>query len=764
MSISYLSAHVRRLMIAQAAILFGLLVFIVYRHYNPQTMDIDMSKCSSEYASYSDGEFYFDETAVDSDSAVDALVVNDISVPAGSYTLNIDYDCISDMQFALYDGTYSNAYLHGDTGWLRSTGHSGAHKFRTAVDLTSLMLKIKYEPNGYLSIKKINIVSNTDKLKALFAVLLGLFALFDCICLYKESVKENMYIILGITGSVLLSSMPLFMPGIAEGHDLTFALLRIESIYRGLSDGVFPVRMSSVFLRGYGYPVSVYYGDIFLYIPAVLRMLGFSVLECWKQYIFLINLATAFIGYCSFKKICGNRYMSLVMVCAYLTSPYRLYNLYVRAACGEFTAMTFYPLIALAVYKIYTESLSREKQRRYSTLMALGVSAVVCSHVLSTEILCFVLLLLALLLYRKTFTRRVFMTFVWAAVKTLIISAYFLVPFLDYYFTVPAAINDTVSNSVKIMQEAGAYLNDYFVLNKSLFSSARAAASPGIALIICLIAGMALYLNNRQDEILGITLLMSAIILLAATNLFPWDYIIVKTFIGRILSQIQLPTRFIGIATVFMVIAAYRVALYEKSLYRLHIYLCLVIAGSILTVAFFTNTYERERTIVSYYNTSDLDSMNVGRAEYALNGTNIYDDTEEVIYENNRERDVRIDRNGAAVTVSCKASQESAKVLVPLYDYKGFHAYDSEGNEYTILKGSNNLISFWIPAGYEGKISVKYRAPWYWNAALILSVAGTAAIIYPVKKRERKQEAVAVTKDEETVDREKLTDASEKAA
>ncbi|MCR5605154.1 MAG: hypothetical protein K6G27_15845, partial [Lachnospiraceae bacterium] len=162
--------------------------------------------------------------------------------------------------------------------------------------------------------------------------------------------------------------------------------------------------------------------------------------------------------------------------------------------------------------------------------------------------------------------------------------------------------------------------------------------------------------------------------------------------------------------------------------------------------------------------TSDLDSMNVGRAEYALEGTDIYDDTEGIIYDNNRDRDVRIDRNGVEITVSCKAAVDSAKVLVPLYDYKGFHAYDREGNEYTILKGSNNLISFWIPAGYEGNISVKYRSPWYWNAALIFSAAGTAVIMYPSKKRTRKQESAVTAGDEEAVNSEKPADASEKAA
>ena len=737
MSIAYLAKNIRKLVWGQAAVLFAILLFIIFRHYNPNVINIDLGQCISEYASFNNGEYFFDETVINCDTWVDALVTGNIPIQAGSYTLHMDYECNADKEFAIYDGTVSNAYLRGDTGWLRSINHSADYKFRSIVDLNSLLIKIKYEPYGYLKIKNMSISTNTDSYKKEFIILLVLFALLDIVLLNKEFVKKNIYIVLGILGTVVLASLPLFIPGIAQGHDLSFALLRIESICSGLKEGNFPVRMSSVFLRGYGYPVSVYYGDILLYIPALFRIVGFSVLESWKLYIFMINLASALIGYFSFRKICGNKYIALTVMCAYLTAPYRMYNMYVRAACGEFTAMTFYPLIAYAVYRIYTEKPDKKSSRHYSTILALGFSAVICSHILSTEILCFVMCILAIIMYKKTFTASVLKTYGLGIIKTMLISSYFIVPFLDYYLSVPAGINDTVANTTKTMQEAGAYLNEYLISFGSMFGSGRPVASPGIVLSACLVIGTVIYINNRNDRILGISLFMSALILLLATAIFPWDYFAYNTFTGKILSQIQLPTRFIGISIVFLTIAASRIAIYEKSLNRLHIYQCLAIIGSVLSIALFTGSYEQQMGRVSYYNTWDMDSMDVGRGEYALIGTDTYRDMDGQITENNKNLDMVMEKQGTSITITCNNpdKDKNVKIIVPRYDYKGYHVYDDEGNEYTIVRGDNNLISFWVPAGYNGNIYVEYKVPWYWHLSEIVSCLGITSLIFEGRNR-----------------------------
>ena len=96
-----------------------------------------------------------------------------------------------------------------------------------------------------------------------------------------------------------LSSYPLFTDYLTQGHDMNFQLYRIEGIKDGLLSGQFPVRIHPTHANGYGYATPVLYPELFLYIPAVFRLMGMSVVGSFQLFLLLINTATAFIMYLS---------------------------------------------------------------------------------------------------------------------------------------------------------------------------------------------------------------------------------------------------------------------------------------------------------------------------------------------------------------------------------------------------------------------------------------------------------------------------------
>ena len=120
---------------------------------------------------------------------------------------------------------------------------------------------------------------------------------------------------------VALVCLPLAAPGIEGrwGQDLGFHLMRIEGIAEGLENGVFPVKMQGLWMEGYGYPVSVYYGDFLLYIPALLRLCGVPVVAAYKIFVALVNLGTGLLALYSFRKIFGDDRVALVCAAAYLS-------------------------------------------------------------------------------------------------------------------------------------------------------------------------------------------------------------------------------------------------------------------------------------------------------------------------------------------------------------------------------------------------------------------------------------------------------------
>ncbi len=683
----------------QFIILMALAVLIIYSGRNVRTLTIDPNACRSDYAACDNGVFTFDETIIDSADWVDALVTDNISLKSGSYTLYIDYECLADKQFALYDGTKTNAYLRNDTGWLRSENKCEMFKFRTVADLDSFQVKIKYQPFGYLKIKGISVVSNNVPFKTAFFLAFIIFFIFDLAYIKRDFVRKNKIAIANILAVTFIVSLPLFIPQIASGHDLEFALLRIEGICRGLKDGQFPVYLHDLSLKGCGYPLSIYYGDVFLYLPALLRLVGFNVTNAWKLYIAAVNLATVIIAYVCFKKMCDDRNTAGLMTLAYAAAPYRLADIYARAAAGEFTSITFYPLIAYALYKIYTSDKEDNDLKKYSTLLALGVSAVVCTHMLSTLMLAFVLVLTALILFKKTFCGHIFKCLLTAALKTVFISAAFLVPFLDYYTSVRAAINDTVSKDIKAMQYGGAYIADYFSLDHTIFVGERVPFSPGLVLMAALIACIILALSRKTDGLTRFLILMSLVFLFISSDLFPWDALTARFSLFRILSQVQLPSRYICFAIIFLTLTLWkclenlRDTPLKKFLY--------ILAGALILiqVSLFTGRYESEQSPVSYTNTSNIDTVSVGAGEYLLAGSDMYTDNYSLT-----------GRTGDDITL-------------PKYNYKGYHAYDDLGNELNIKNGPNNLISVTVPSSYQGSVNVRFITPFYWRIAWLVSLA-----------------------------------------
>ena len=81
--------------------------------------------------------------------------------------------------------------------------------------------------------------------------------------------------------------VPLTTGMVSQGEDLWYHLLRIESIKTSILDGQFPVRISSLFMNGYGYATSLCYPEFFLYIPAFFRILGLGIADSLNLFLAL---------------------------------------------------------------------------------------------------------------------------------------------------------------------------------------------------------------------------------------------------------------------------------------------------------------------------------------------------------------------------------------------------------------------------------------------------------------------------------------------
>ena len=119
------------------------------------------------------------------------------------------------------------------------------------------------------------------------------------------------------------------------------------------------MRQGHLFLRvypdlysNYGYACGLFYGDLFLNIPAFLTLCGVNLLTSYKIFLVLIIAGTAGAAYYAGYHLFESRTTGLVSAFLYTFSSYFIFDLYLRAVLGEAQAWVFFPLIILGIYRL----------------------------------------------------------------------------------------------------------------------------------------------------------------------------------------------------------------------------------------------------------------------------------------------------------------------------------------------------------------------------------------------------------------------------
>lgn len=318
------------------------------------------------------------------------------NIPAGVYTLDTKYGAEYDTkqnrtaQISVSASTNSKANkvvmeAYPLRDWKMFIGEYVYISPFSNVDELKINLDIQH--SGHTTIKEMKLKEYLPAriLRVLFIILAFLIVDFLLFIVPKWSSKrkEIVFILLCIT---LFSSYPALGKETFLGHDFAFHEGRIMSIAAEMRYGNFPVfYQSDAFGGGYGYISPLMYGSLFLYFPAILHLLGMPITIAYNIYIIFMNGLACFISFYSFKKMFNTAGWGICGTCVYMLAAYRITNLYVRAAIGEYTAMTFLPLVIYGIYRIYFTD--KNKKLIDHLPLILGVSGIIQSHILTCEML-----------------------------------------------------------------------------------------------------------------------------------------------------------------------------------------------------------------------------------------------------------------------------------------------------------------------------------------------------------------------------------------
>lgn len=703
------------------------------------------------YFSNEEQGFYLDNSNPDR-----YIATPQFSLPKGLYTVNVKYEKAGAAKmWAVYRDERFRSNLSGDI----IAGEEGSVSFgiRVAFEDRPIQVRAKGEGNPeegeYLLVRSITVADSPVAFRYfLFKMLSFLFLLDLLLFLYVyrrrlwPSGEERM-----ITGAlavlVLLCSLPLmvdYLPG--TSHDLQFHLMRIEGIREGLEDGMFPVKIQPNLLKGYGYATSVFYGDLFLYIPAALRLMGVSIQEAYQFYIFLVNLATVLSAFFCFSKMSGKR-TGVICAAVYSLNIYRLSCIYTRAAVGEYTALVFLPIILYGLWRLYQNAYREEKDNESWVVIACGCAGVAMCHMISCiTVACFVLLI-CLIMWKKTFSRRTLFSLIKAACLLVGLTLWFFVPMLDYMANgvyginseesyIPYALEDGAASVAQVL--LGAFRATGTSFNQESGIAGEMPLTPGAASLLvfgmCVLFYLKKGIGTEKKSVVKETFFCMALCLLSlclSTGLIPYTSLAEKIELLQLPERaIQYPWRFLSPAAVLF---AWLVCLFMKKDFGDRKRKELAAAG-ILCVALcqgmvYMSDFLSESGALHIYQEGNLTSMEISNREYLPVEAEIEDFTEELEYASDAIQVSDWYREDFAIEMELtNSSQEEQSVLVPFLYYKGYEATDEEGMRLETRQGNSGKVEIRIPEAYEGKITVQFREPWYWRICEGISLVCLAGV------------------------------------
>lgn len=557
----------------------------------------------------------------------------------------------------------------------------------------------------------------------------------------------------------VMCSTPFLALDAPDGVDTEFHINRIRYLAQALAEGSFPARMQSGWANDHIYPISIMYADLFLYPGAGAVLLGMPVTLAYNLTVIVVNAASIVLAYAAAKVMTASRRAALVGTVLWMLCYLRLFDLCPRGAFGELLASTFFPVIACGIYLLFSKQ-ARDAARHPWAWLALGASGVVYAHAISTLMILMIGIPAILVGLIVRHDRRVLANLGIALGATLLLTAAFTVPFLDFYLTVDMRSNSgagtggevTVAEAIAAAGEDAVDPSVYGGAFASMGLRSATIGADGISLPvrefgIPLIAGallmaVALVVLSRRrlldrDEIIGaIGCLMGIVLLLlAASRLLPWDAGEGTPWAQalRPLVLLQFPWRLLlPVSYLCSIVAALACAWLARASTRAgEVASAVLVVAALVSGAHSLCTYLDEREpitegmLVAY---ADAEQNEVAMAEFApAPSTRTYRANE--LWNQQGIESSSLSRSGMVTTFDVTSS-DGGSAYVPQFWYK-YQVIDDAAFEGSIelFETEEGTIGIRVGPGSHGTVAIRFQPPWFWAAALAttwLAAAGLA--------------------------------------
>ena len=216
----------------------------------------------------------------------DILQTPAMTLPKGHYKVTLDYRYVPSVweggverRSCVYFASYDAGTVTGEKPCVNVKKQQDTLTLNVS-DYSETVRLVAHNDGGIFTLGPVHIEQDMLYAGACVAGWLLLFVLLDAFLLLTvpgspvrladAELCACLWVLCAV--AVLTCAPAMTNSGALQGADWSFHLSRIEGIAQGLREGQFPVRVYSIAKNGYGYAPSLFYGELLLYFPAVLRL------------------------------------------------------------------------------------------------------------------------------------------------------------------------------------------------------------------------------------------------------------------------------------------------------------------------------------------------------------------------------------------------------------------------------------------------------------------------------------------------------------
>ena len=718
----------RVFIIASIIIVFSLMncFFRIQTDDEKYYMMYDFSNVPDE--AYDDrGIIHADETVLKKGDMI--CDIPPIHLESGSYTLQINHQQDTDSKIRIMDHDNELASFILPATELDSYIH-----FDSERDLYHFTVQFIYQ-GGTVDIKHMYIRTEglfyTDTLAE--TVFIILFVCFVALYFIRKDIialphKERLFL-LAFPFAFVLVNYVFFREYWQDsiGGDYSFWIGKIEQTKNELISGQFPVQIYGEALNGHGV-LGTLYPSLFIYIPAVFRILHISMSGTLSLTFCMINGVTMFTSYYAVKHITGRRITAFVTMIIYTTLPYRLGCLYYRIALGELLAMIFVPVVILGLYEILIEN------KENWIALTLGMTGIFQSHILTTLEMILFCVLACILMLKFLLHERRFISLLKTMIVFALINLWYLVPFFDCWgYDLRLEHSFAVRDFYNMTYEPSQLFTMLTSLGSANERYKTPMIGPGLWVFIAMLAYFFVFSNNKKKKnwFIKSIFIISCLFLFMQLRVFPWQTLQKFETIKKIAQMIQFPTRF-GLLSQAGFSIAGGMVLAEYELYRKNenkiSFVC--VAASIALFIIITDSWIMQGLVTDVIGElkirPDIDML--VNDDYALEQ---YAGEEYPDFPVSSASISEYNKYGTHVSFDYY-SETDTFVDLPIQAYPGYRAFLTGGSELKTDRTDNAMLRIYLPKSENSSehVVLDYIQPAAWRIALLISLTAVIVVVF----------------------------------